>query len=573
MTSLHHTPHPYLGQLTAAEVNDRLSDLDLAIEEVIAGGTVAAASSVLTGTALAGQKNLAVVDGTNFAVGSTVYVGHASGSYESGTVASKATNTLTLADNLTNTYASGTPVVVSPTEIVEARGAFTTLGARLASLSLFVNVLAYDENANDGATDARTAIQAAVDSIASFGGTVYCPPGTYKVSLATPAVGSKRAIALPANVNLVGAGRGATVIQLAAGQADDGHVISIADQSHATRSDYVSIRDLTVDGDGANQTKLHQGIYLGYLRGASCHRVTVRNMRGTSNAPPGETFHFTVTAASEVVFVDCEAIGTAGTQGSGFATNDATNVTFLGCRARAMSEGMGFAIWRSRNIQMDGCIAQLNGSHGFNVEISQDVVLSNCIAGGRAVNASGAEPFTSDQSLGNTGSGVVFNGSTGSISDCIVTYNNTGVSLVESGSTPPQVNVYGGRITDNAIGLTTVGTNTRVPTYCRVDPSCVIADNTTTNVSLQPTPTELGYIGGTATMGQYVGSPTMPATNTDLTNPYPWAVLIAITHVSTDAVIVGGPNNYGNANTVLIRPGQTIKIIYTSTPSWLWFRV
>jgi hypothetical protein len=140
MSTANHTPLAYGGPLTSAAMEAPLGQLDAAIVALLnaIGGTVLP-FGVLTGSAGAGQKVLPMANGTapfvSF-VGASVFIGDISGTYEVGTIASIQTNvSLTLSVNLTNTYAAGKMVSCSPSEVVNARGGYGTLGLRLAAVA------------------------------------------------------------------------------------------------------------------------------------------------------------------------------------------------------------------------------------------------------------------------------------------------------------------------------------------------------------------------------------------------------------------------------------------------------
>lgn len=136
MTTNHHTPLAFNGALTSAAMESPLGQLDSAIGQVMATGSGGFA------TALTAQANAASTG--PFSVGSTsgmqvndvVYFGDAGGTQESRIVATVpgGGTTFTVTVGLTNTYAIGKPVTKSPIEIVVARGASATLGARLTAI-------------------------------------------------------------------------------------------------------------------------------------------------------------------------------------------------------------------------------------------------------------------------------------------------------------------------------------------------------------------------------------------------------------------------------------------------------
>lgn len=135
MTTAYHTPHTFGDPLSAAELNGPLSQLDSGIGTIAAG--LAGSSLAVTTTdasAGSGQAVVPVTATTNFVVGQTVFIGDPAGTFESRVILSiQAGVSLTMTANLTNTYASGTLVSASPSELVSARGAYATLDLRIAA--------------------------------------------------------------------------------------------------------------------------------------------------------------------------------------------------------------------------------------------------------------------------------------------------------------------------------------------------------------------------------------------------------------------------------------------------------
>lgn len=193
------TPQPFAGPLTSASFNDRYDQIAAAIDSVIAAGLVEAGTTI-DALAVSGQPVVPVASTAGFAVGDPVWIGTVgSGLQEARVIDSiQAGVSLTLTENLSNTHAVGAPVTRSPSELVDARGGAATLGARLAELSLdFVSVRRHGATGN-GVTDDSSAIQSAIDVVAALprGGTVYFPPGTYKLGTT---------LTLASNVRLLGA--------------------------------------------------------------------------------------------------------------------------------------------------------------------------------------------------------------------------------------------------------------------------------------------------------------------------------------------------------------------------------
>ena len=116
---------------------------------------------------------------------------------------------------------------------------------------VFTNVKSYNAK-GDGSTDDTTAISNALNSLSSTGGTLFFPPGTYITGNQT----------LLPNVHIVGAGLGNTTLKLKAGantdllSAQTGSINLSASGGSGSNGTLLSfsIRDLTLDGNKANQT-------------------------------------------------------------------------------------------------------------------------------------------------------------------------------------------------------------------------------------------------------------------------------------------------------------------------------
>jgi hypothetical protein len=116
-----------------------------------------------------------------------------------------------------------------------------------------------------GVLDSVLGINAAITALsAAGGGTAFATTGTFLVGT----IGASTAVAKASNVTLQGAGRGATIIKLAAGA--DSHVIA------ATSVENAGIKSLTVDGSRATQTAAVHGIRLASVDGCVIDDVEVK---------------------------------------------------------------------------------------------------------------------------------------------------------------------------------------------------------------------------------------------------------------------------------------------------------
>lgn len=127
--------------------------------------------------------------------------------------------------------------------------------------------------AGDGSHDDRPAIQTALDKAGAQGGSVYVPPGTYRV---TRYATSNYALRVPSGVTLYGAGD-SSVIRLAAQQGAGIRVVT------AKEADRVRVESLTVDGNDAQQgvwDEQNHGIFFSAVTNAVVRDVVVRNVAG-----------------------------------------------------------------------------------------------------------------------------------------------------------------------------------------------------------------------------------------------------------------------------------------------------
>jgi hypothetical protein len=144
----------------------------------------------------------------------------------------------------------------------------------------------------DGSHDDSDALRDALAAAsAGGGGVVSLEPGTYLVSRDSS---NYYCLSIPANVTLVGSGRGLSIIKQAAGISASVRLLYIA-------ADDVTISDLTLDGNRSNQSvsEHRHGIFA-----TTCSRLIVE--RVTSQNFTGDGFYL-YTAADDSTFRDCYA--------------------------------------------------------------------------------------------------------------------------------------------------------------------------------------------------------------------------------------------------------------------------
>jgi hypothetical protein len=265
MTTSHHTPLPFGGPLTSNAMEAPLGQLDAAIDVVSITGS--GTSTTLTAQATAGQPSLTVANSAGFLAGDPIYIG--TGVTFESRIINNVPNatTIVVTVNLSNTYAIGAPISKSPVEIVDARGSYTTLGARIGTIEQRVYDVKRYGATGDGATDDRAAIQAAIDAAqASSGGTIYFPPGNYRVTA--------QILVTKPTISLVGTGARASKIT-SASTADAIRVaIAVWTVEQAGR-----IAGLTIIGN-ANANAV--GVHISEATGFELDDVVVVGFTGTS---------------------------------------------------------------------------------------------------------------------------------------------------------------------------------------------------------------------------------------------------------------------------------------------------
>ena len=470
---------------------------------------------------------------------------------------------------------------------------------------LFYNVKDYGAK-GDGTTDDTAAIQAAVGAAKTAGGgVVYMPPGTYIVNLVPhPGFsGYYTAIRIPGGVQLRGAGMDTTTIKVAANQSttvNGGLVIrnNSLDASTFGQDIHPGIFDLTVDGNGNNQTALFSGLDWLRVRGGIRERCRMINLYGTgSSGTPNETMMILSTLSADCIDLYCEVwdVGDSYPGGSGFASNFSTNHVRIGCIADSIKV-MGYTDYGSRQVRNVGCVARRCGTHGFNAEISE-VVYDACIAGGWASNTLGdaGYPFADSQTLGNGFNG--FEANTGSIcyyDDCQSLYNaGNGIGCTDANAAASQITVSGGRYEYNvqqAFSFNSVACATG--SYISSDTIFNKVGNWWITINGSPalwptddwvTPYEPALptaSGATAWTG--AGSANV------ITNPFPFDVLIYLQGGTLQSIIVQGSGtngegsggskaddiNLGSQQIFKIKAGRRFYFNYSIVPTaWSWQRV
>jgi hypothetical protein len=215
---------------------------------------------------------------------------------------------------------------------VRVGGANRDISGALEAANLYINVKDGTYGATgDGATDDSIAIDAALTAAATNGGTVFFPPGTYRrTTTLTPA----------ANVNLLGAGAGASTIAI------DHATISAITLSNATGNKWQTIKGLTVRALQANTGSAIAVTGVVSLRLTDC-------VLGDSHTINGITATDAGAAAAILDIEGTDFIWTA----NGAGVNASRGPVFArGCRFTPLGGYAGTALSATAGLVADACV-------------------------------------------------------------------------------------------------------------------------------------------------------------------------------------------------------------------------
>lgn len=424
----------------------------------------------------------------------------------------------------------------------------------------------------DGATDAGPLLRAA---ISQANNELQLGPGVYLVGTIPHPHNAAFQVGLiiPPNFHLRGSSDGGTVIRLLPRSPNQAYLaLNLNFDGGSSNDENISFENITFDGFATQQNQLSN---IDAQYGPTIQRarhITFRNCSGKNffattsggngpNGTNGESYCFDTLQCTDVLFINCRAYNDAGQGGDGFHTNSGcTSVQYLNCLAYGSSKGHGFAAFQCGQLTYVNCQSWLNAAAGFDIELSQDVLLEQCIAGSVAGPIAGY-PYTANQVLGNTLSGINLRGNARvNVVSCVGSNNGShGLAFYFTGATG--LRLFGGRFTNNGIyGIFSDGNQTDVV----IEGHPIVTGNTTGG--LTPNNGTLKVL----TAGQ-VTSPGVPATTVGLANPYPFACLVSITGGTVTVVAVDGVTLYtASPCTVYLAPWSTITLTYSSAPTWNW---
>jgi Pectate lyase superfamily protein len=477
-------------------------------------------------------------------------------------------------------------------------------GVTLSTLLDWQNVMAQPYGAKgDGTTDDTAAIQAAINTAATTGGTVYLPPGTYLVSSPLTVSGT--------GVNIVGSNQAATKFKIAAGFSGAAVLL--------ITGNVCAVQNLSITGIS---TTYSSNPACDGIRISNAVRTVVRDVQtqyvngwGVNVLPSGSGFclftvldnvhtyqgnqgiHVLAVTGSGfnagAYLVNCNTEQTAG--GDGLLIEDAHDVTVVNLEGWNLSsstgntvhiKGASAAVYLT-NFDLGGLTGSTpqpnavvlieSGTNGTpsGVTLSSGIIEAGTpglsITAGSKVVVMGTQFFT------NANYGVQVSGSASPdvlISHC--TFNSNGYTAGAS-NFDLVCSATNGYVDVNHCEFLTAGGTSSQQVACAVNANNVLY--LTNNRFGAATAFGSGG-GGFPKLARHnvgynpVGSltpPSIPASGSSLTSPFGVDATVNVTGGTVTAIAIGGTATGLTSGSFRLPVGQSIKLTYSVAPTWTWF--
>lgn len=477
----------------------------------------------------------------------------------------------------------------------------TQLNARYVGKHGMV-VLASDYGVTaDGTTDDTLAIQSAIDAGNTLQLPVLLPKGKMLVNLrAHPNDGwgagnlvYKAALWVYSGQKLIGQGRGITEIFLGPnqpygrdtiGSASGGVVTVIMNADRVNGNDNFYLADFDINGNSANQTHVHFGLTTIRTAHFVIERVNIidiyGNREGVEYETGGEGRAMSIENSMYGSVRDCAAYSTDPTNpnhhvGNGLGCEWARHITFDNCVCYGQRDH-GWHIFRSRDIVLNHCAGYNSGSRdGFHTEKSH-VTFYRCTAGGQ-LDADEGYPhlnLADGASLGNAGDGFFGLGSSLTLIDCVAQNNAThGVDVQRYGSDENHKGslvIRGGRFVDNT-GYGILLHNQADYANSRFNNILKVEGNGQGGIGLggQTKTDPPDHVFANLDGAKASANPTVPPTDTEFTNPFPFTCLVSMSGGGSGYNVV--LNGMGvHVRDQLVPPNAKMVITHNGAMTWEW---
>lgn len=458
----------------------------------------------------------------------------------------------------------------------------------------FFNVKDYGA-IGDGVADDRASIREAIDAaVAAGGGTVFLPAGTYLVS---------GVITLRSKITLSGVGFN-SIIKAKDNYSSAGTspIIWAADE----QSD-MCVENLTIDGNGANQSGTANILGVGAYRAT---RYTLRNcliketygmstlfsnskfvlvdgnrIEKTYNMRIGITLtsdmaeyfnSYSVISNNIITGVMADGITVTGAVNGHIAHVDVVGNNIYNCGYMGNNvDGAAVYMNYTANCTIDGNVIDEIGGNGIDVYIGRNIVVSDNVVSD--VDRAGImfDSVTYSQVTGNNITNCVQKGAANAFNS-----SHRFLSGIYAGDNCNHL-IYSGNVsTDNqtvktqAYGFLSKGPSNSYFVIQGND----FSNNGTSAIQLDSPVSNCQTFKNTGynPVGN-VTAPTLPASGATLINPFPFTSRIYITGTGVTGININGVNvgvtgtAVANGTLVILEPGETIRIVYTTAPNWVWF--
>lgn len=412
-----------------------------------------------------------------------------------------------------------------------------------------------------GSTSAQTVINQAINSLPATGGKVVLLEGTYIVD------GS---IVLPSNVHLK-ITRGAT-IKLKDNLTYNVNIVVNSDQTNGNTNIVISGPG-TLDGgtQTAPEDPYLRGCFLKYVTNFRVTGLTVKNMHHQDGIA---VWYCQKGLIDSNVCINNEW--------EGIRVGNSTEIAIIGnyCEGNADRDYAGIYVYYSTGpCLVANNICYANKADGINVENSP-----RCLVIGNICR-------------NNTIYGISFWSQGGVVANNVCSTNSrSGIRLSSSSSDNLiignicEANSQGGNAYYDNIVIAGNYNNIQGNT-CRAgalaNKPCYginIASGTGNNVQnndlYSAGATANLYNAGTGTIIQnnrgynpvgLLTAPTIPASGTALTNPFPFTVRVFVSGGTVSAIAINGTSTGLTSGEFVLAPGDSITLTYTAAPTWVWF--
>ena len=208
-----------------------------------------------------------------------------------------------------------------------------------------------------GASD-QVEINNAINILSSIGGKITLLEGTYVID---------SSISLKSNVNLLGQGK-STIIKLA-DNTDTDELKLIVNDDTTNGNDDISISNLVIDGNKANNINTQHGIFISSSSGSS-ENVIIKNALVKNVSGQG------VTLGSNTS--NCQVINSNINNVGAYGVVLTSNTQLISCNIQSNNYGVK-AVSGSSNVIISDCIIKNNSSVGLTFEDSSDSIIKGNI--------------------------------------------------------------------------------------------------------------------------------------------------------------------------------------------------